>query len=85
MAEVRERTVDRVERTMQAVRERLSFEITYWDNRAEELKAKELAGKARRGGMNSAKARARCEELKARLNRAWPSSSRNGNSRVHRR
>jgi len=67
MAEVRERTVDRVERTMQAVRERLSFEITYWDNRAEELKAKELAGKARRGGMNSAKARARCEELKTRL------------------
>lgn len=69
LAEVRERTIERVERTMQAVKERLITEITYWDSRAEELKALELAGKAARGGMNSGKARARCEELQARLKR----------------
>ncbi|MCE5190884.1 MAG: DUF3883 domain-containing protein, partial [Actinomycetia bacterium] len=67
VAAVREQVLARVERTMQAVRERLTHEIAYWDNRAEELKAKELAGKAQRGGMNSGKARARCEELRARL------------------
>lgn len=69
MAEVRERTVERVERTMQAVRERLVVEIMYWDSRAVELKEMELAGKKSRGGVNSGKARARCEELQARLKR----------------
>ncbi len=67
LAEVRERTVERVERTLAAVRERLITEIAYWDHRAEELKALELAGKTGRGGINSGIARARAEELKARL------------------
>lgn len=67
LASVRNQVVTRVERTLQAVRERLTYEISYWDNRAEELKAKELAGKATRGGINSGIARARCEEMQARL------------------
>ncbi len=67
LAEVRDRTVERVDRTLCAVRERLTREIAYWDNRAEELKARELAGKAARGGLNSGKARQRCEALQARL------------------
>ena len=67
LAEVRDRTVERVDRTMAAVRERLTREIAYWDNRAEELKARELAGKAARGGLNSGKARQRCEALQSRL------------------
>jgi len=67
LAEVQERTIERVDRTMCAVRERLTKEIAYWDNRAEELKARELSGKAARGGLNSGKARQRCEALQLRL------------------
>lgn len=67
LAEVRDRTVDRLDRTLRAVRERLTREIAFWDNRAEELKARELAGKASRGGLNSGRARQRCETLQARL------------------
>ncbi|MBU2550011.1 MAG: DUF3883 domain-containing protein [Proteobacteria bacterium] len=55
-----------VGKTMAAVRERLVKEITYWDHRAEELKAEEQAGKVN-ARVNSAKARARAEELSARL------------------
>lgn len=52
-------------KTQQAVKDRLTKEITYWDHRAEELKAKEDAGKKPR--LNSAKARTRADELEARL------------------
>ena len=67
--EVRRRTVDRVDRTTAAVRERLLSEIQHWDHRANQLKDKELAGKLPRSGMNSAKARQRADELESRLKR----------------
>jgi len=69
LEEVRRRTLDRVERTTAAVRERLLSEIQHWDHRANELKDKELAGKLPRSGMNSGKARQRADELEARLKR----------------
>ena len=67
--EVRRRTLDRVDRTTAAVRERLLSEIQHWDYRANQLKDKELAGKLPKSGMNSAKARQRADELEARLKR----------------
>jgi SNF2 family DNA or RNA helicase len=65
--EVRSRTEDRVDRTRAAVYERLTQEIAYWDRRAEELKAQELAGKSPR--LNSGKARQRADELTERRTR----------------
>jgi superfamily II DNA or RNA helicase len=67
--EVRRRTLDRVDRTTAAVRERLLVEIRYWDHRANHLKDQELAGKQPRSGMNSARARQRADELEYRLKR----------------
>jgi len=67
LEEVRRRTVDRVNRTMLAVKDRLTKEINYWDQRAEQLKRQELAGKQPRGGLNSGKARQRADALQARL------------------
>jgi superfamily II DNA or RNA helicase len=63
--EVKIRKEELVEKTMAAVKERLTKEITYWDHRAEELKAQELAGKTPR--LNSGKARQRADDLQARL------------------
>ena len=63
--EVRRRTTDRVERTAQAVKERLESEIRFWDHRANQLKEQELAGKTPR--LNSGKARARADDLQHRL------------------
>jgi len=56
-----------VRRTTTAVKDRLSKEIMYWDRRAEELKAREQAGKTPR--INSARARGRADELENRLQR----------------
>jgi hypothetical protein len=56
-----------VAKVQAAVRERLMAEIRYWDQRTEELKAQELAGKKPR--LNSGRARARADELEARLAR----------------
>jgi hypothetical protein len=67
LEEVRRRTLDRVDRTTAAVRERLLSEIRHWDHRANELKDQELAGKQPK--MNSARARQRADELEARLKR----------------
>lgn len=67
LAEVRDRTDERVTRTMAAVKARLTQEIAYWDHRAEELKAKELAGKKPK--LNSGRARQRADELQGRLDR----------------
>jgi SNF2 family DNA or RNA helicase len=69
LEEVRRRTLDRVDRTTAAVRERLTTEIRYWDRRANQLKDQELAGKLPKSGMNSGKARQRADELEARLAR----------------
>ena len=67
LEEVRRQTVDRVDRTIAAVKDRLTKEITYWDHRANQLKEQELAGKQPR--MNSGKARQRADDLQARLKR----------------
>jgi len=66
--EVRRLKEEQVRKTMAAVKDRLTKEITYWDHRANELKAQELAGK-RNAKINSAIARQRADELEARLQR----------------
>ena len=67
LEEVRRRTVDRVDRVADAVRSRLESEIRHWDHRAAELRQRELAGRLPASGMNSANARQRADDLKARL------------------
>jgi superfamily II DNA or RNA helicase len=68
LGEVRNRREDLVTRTMAAVRDRLTKEITYWDHRANQLKDQELAGKTN-AKINSGKARQRADELQSRLQR----------------
>jgi hypothetical protein len=63
--EVRKRREAQVDKTRQAVHERLTTEINYWDNRAEELRLQEEAGRQPR--MNPEMARRRRDELIARL------------------
>ena len=63
--EVRTVVTSRVARVSEAVRERLEAEIRFWDLRAAEIKTQELAGGKPR--LNSGRARARAEELEARL------------------
>jgi superfamily II DNA or RNA helicase len=65
LREVRERKEALVAKTETAVRDRLTKEINYWDQRAEELKLQELAGKTPR--LNSGRARQRADDLQARL------------------
>ena len=36
-----------VDKTLEAVRKRLTAEMAYWDRRSNELKAQELAGRSR--------------------------------------
>jgi SNF2 family DNA or RNA helicase len=60
-------TAARVAKVHAAVRERLEAEIRFWDQRAEEMKAQELAGKKPR--ISSGRARARADELEARMAR----------------
>jgi superfamily II DNA or RNA helicase len=64
--EVRKRRQERVARTRAAVKDRLTKEISYWDNRALELKAREQAGK-KAARLNSEMARRRADDLAARL------------------
>jgi hypothetical protein len=66
--EVRQRREETVERTIAAVKDRLTKEIAYWDHRAEELKAQEQAGR-RNARLNSEMARRRADELQGRLQR----------------
>jgi SNF2 family DNA or RNA helicase/predicted nucleotidyltransferase len=67
LEEVQAQTTHRVALTKDAVRRRLTAEIAYWDNRANELKAQELAGRQPR--MNSGRARQRADGLESRLQR----------------
>jgi hypothetical protein len=60
-------TRERVDKVRGAVNDRLVAEIQYWDQRCEEIKAQELAGK--KPQLNSGRARARADELEARLAR----------------
>lgn len=66
LREVRQVKEPLVDKTMAAVKERLTKEIIYWDHRAEELKAQEAAGKVN-AKINSGKARQRADELESRL------------------
>ena len=68
LQEVKCRKEQMVDKTMAAVKERLTTEISYWDHRAEQLKQQELAGKVN-AKINSAKARQRADELTMRLQR----------------
>lgn len=63
---VKLRRQEYIQKTMKAVKERLTKEIIYWDNRTTELKEKELSGKER-GGFTSGHARQMADELQARL------------------
>jgi hypothetical protein len=64
--EVRGRKEELIGRTMVAVKERLTKEITHWDHRAAELKERELAGK-QSSHLNSGLARQRADDLATRL------------------
>jgi len=64
--EVRTKRVTRVDKTIKAVKERLTSEIQYWDYRAADLKDKESAGKTN-AKLNSNMAARRADELAARL------------------
>lgn len=66
LQEVKSRKEKLVDKTMAAVKERLTVEINYWDHRAEQLKLQEQAGRIN-AGINSAKARHRADELASRL------------------
>ena len=67
-AEVKERREAQIDKTMAAVNERLTKEISYWDYRAAQLQQQEAQGKPN-ARLNSQQARARAEELNARLER----------------
>jgi len=64
--EVRARREALVNKTLAAVKERLTQEISYWDYRAEELREQEQAGRVN-ARINSARAQARADELEHRL------------------
>ncbi len=66
LQEVKARKEKLVDKTLAAVNERLTVEISHWDHRAEQLKQQELAGKVN-AKINSGKARQRADELAARL------------------
>lgn len=66
LADVKSRKESLVDKTVEAVKARLTVEINYWDHRAEQLKEQELAGKSN-AKINSGKARHRADELTSRL------------------
>jgi superfamily II DNA or RNA helicase len=66
LAEVKQRREELINKTIIAVKDRLTKEIAYWDHRAEELLSQEQAGKVN-ARLNSANARRRADELQARL------------------
>jgi hypothetical protein len=66
--EERQRREETVARTTAAVKERLTREISFWDRRAQDLKAQEQAGKIN-ARLNSQMAQRRADELSARLER----------------
>ena len=68
IAEVRNRKTKLIDKTVKAVKERLTAEIQYWDFRAADLKAKEAAGKIN-AKQNSQMASRRAEELEARMHK----------------
>ena len=68
LGEVRKTRQDLIKKTMEAVNDRLTKEIAYWDLRAEELKAQEQAGRSN-ARLNSTQARRRADQLQERRER----------------
>lgn len=66
LQEVRERKEELIDKTIRAVKDRLTKEINYWDHRAAELRLQEQAGKPN-AKLNSARAQQRADELADRL------------------
>lgn len=66
--EVRQRREQQIDKTSAAVNERLTREISYWDNRAVSLKAQAARGKPN-ALVNAQQARQRAEELNTRRER----------------
>jgi hypothetical protein len=66
LSDVKTYKLKEIEKTIKAVKERLTAEIQYWDFRAADLKQKEDAGKAN-PKVNSLMASRRANELSARL------------------
>ena len=66
LSEIKTHKEQLVKKTMDAVKTRLTKEISYWDNRAYELKQQEAAGK-QMADINAAQARKRADDLEARL------------------
>jgi len=64
--EVRARRMELIAKTEAAVKDRLTKEISFWDHRAETLKAQEQAGKVN-ARLNSNEARKRADNLQSRL------------------
>src|SRR5690606_28648863 len=64
--EVKRRRLDWVTRTREAVKDRLTKEITYWDSRATALRLAQEAGKPG-GRLNAEAALKRADELQVRL------------------
>lgn len=69
LTEVKGARTELVNKTIAAVKDRLTKEISYWDHRALELAERERAGKAVGDRLNSARARQRADDLSARLAR----------------
>ncbi|MEI7988605.1 MAG: helicase-related protein [Chloroflexota bacterium] len=67
-SETRQRREEMVKRTLAAVKDRLTKEISYWDHRSQDLKAQEQSGKIN-ARLNSEMAQRRADELQARLQR----------------
>ncbi|MGC8712941.1 MAG: helicase-related protein [Leptodesmis sp.] len=66
LQEVRERKEELIDKTIRAVKDRLTKEINYWDHRAIELRSQEQAGKPN-AKLNSTRAQQRADELADRL------------------
>jgi len=64
--EVRQAKEELIKKTMEAVRDRLTKEINYWDQQAIILSAKEESGKSN-SRLNSSRARSRADDLQGRL------------------
>jgi hypothetical protein len=68
MKEVKDRRINWIKKTRDAVKDRLIKEINFWDNKANQLLAQEQAGKPG-ARLNSKEARRRADELQSRLQR----------------
>ena len=68
LKEVREHKLEHIDKTENAVKERLTQQINHWEHRANDLMAQEQSGKVN-AKLNSDEARRRSQELQERLRR----------------